>query len=76
MMDYERFKKILKMRVIAADEAITKYAAQIRAKYSGIKAMDALQLASAIISGCDVFLTNDKQLRQVAEIPVLLVEDL
>ena len=51
-------------------------AAQIRAKYSGIKAMDALQLASAITSGCDVFLTNDKQLRQVNEIQVLLVDDL
>lgn len=76
IIEFERFKKTLKMRVLAADDAITKHAAQIRAKYSGIKAMDALQLASAIISGCDVFLTNDKQLRQVEEIPVLLVDDL
>lgn len=76
IMEFERFKKILKIRVIAADDAITKCAAQIRAKYSGIKSMDALQLASAMISGCDVFLTNDKQLRQVNEIQVLLVDDL
>ena len=51
-------------------------AAQLRAKYQAIKAMDALQLASAIQSHCDVFLTNDKQLRQVQEIKVLLVDEL
>ncbi|MBQ9395992.1 MAG: PIN domain-containing protein [Proteobacteria bacterium] len=76
VIEFERLKKTLKMRVIAADDAITKSAAQIRAKYSGIKSMDALQLASAIVSGCDVFLTNDKQLRQVEEIQVLLVDNL
>ena len=37
---------------------------------------DALQLASAICSECDMFLTNDKQLRQVEEIQVLLVNEL
>ena len=58
-------------------EAETGYlAATLRAKYPAIKAMDALQLASAICSECDVFLTNDKQLRQVAEIRVLLMDDL
>ena len=51
-------------------------AAQLRAKYQAIKAMDALQLASAIQSHCDVFLTNDKQLRQVQEIKVLLIDEL
>ncbi len=30
--------------------------------------MDALQLAATVISGCNVFLTNDKQLRQYTEI--------
>ena len=76
IMEFERFKKALKMCIIPVDDTITKCAAQIRAKYSGIKAMDALQLASAVISNCDVFLTNDKQLRQVEEIQVLLVDDL
>ena len=61
---------------VSINEKMAETAAQIRAKYSGIKSMDALQLASAIISGCDVFLTNDKQLRQVEEMQVLLVDDL
>ena len=76
IMEFERFKTVLKMQVLPADNAITKRAAQIRAKYSGIKAMDALQLATAIQNNCDVFLTNDKQLKQVEEIRVLLVDDL
>ena len=58
------------------DEKIAVTAAKIRAKYSGIKTPDSLQLASAIESGCSLFLTNDKQLRQVEEIKILLVDDL
>ena len=58
------------------DEETADKASQIRAKYKSIKTADSLQLASAICSECDVFLTNDKQLRQVEEIRVLLVDDL
>lgn len=39
-------------------------AAKIRAEYPHFKGMDALQLASACLSGCDVMLTNDNQLKQ------------
>ena len=38
--------------------------------------MDSIHLATAIVYGCDVFLTNDKQLKQVEEINVLLVDEL
>jgi predicted nucleic acid-binding protein len=42
----------------------------------GFKAMDALQLAVACLSGCDLFLTNDKQLRQFKEIKCIVVDEL
>lgn len=58
------------------NEQIAVRSAQIRVKYKGIKLADSLQLAAAIESGCDVLLTNDKQLRQVQEIRVLLVDGL
>ena len=48
----------------------------IRGKYKGFKAMDALQISSAIASRCDMFFTNDKQLRQEKEIPCMTMEDL
>ncbi len=38
--------------------------------------MDALQLATACIMGCDLFLTNDKQLRQFKEIKCVTVGEL
>ena len=52
-----------------------KKAAAIRAKYKNFKAMDALQLASACIQNCDLFLTNDKQLKQFTELPCLTIDD-
>lgn len=76
IMDFEAFISDAHITISSLTTEVAKCAAQIRAKYSGIKAMDALQLASAINSCCDVFLTNDKQLRQVEEISVLLVDDL
>ena len=54
---------------------IAKRAAMIRAKYEHFKAMDALQLAAAVESGCDLFLTNDNQLKQFSEIRCITVED-
>ena len=49
-------------------------AAQIRAEYPAFKTMDALQLASACVNFCDIFLTNDKQLCQFREIRCETVE--
>ena len=46
------------------------------AEYKGFKAMAALQLAVACLSKCDLFLTNDKQLRQFREIKCIIVEEL
>ncbi len=37
--------------------------------------MDALQLAAAVTASCDVFLTNDKQLRQFDGVRCVTVEE-
>ena len=39
----------------------------------GLKTPDALHMAAAMVSGCDVFLTNDRELRRVAGIRVEVV---
>lgn len=57
------------------DVDIARRAAEIRAEYRDFKAMDALQLAAAVHADCDVFLTNDKQLRQFRELKRLTVEE-
>jgi predicted nucleic acid-binding protein len=54
---------------------IAKKAAEIRGRYPHFKTMDCLQLATACIYGCDLFLTNDYQLRQFVEIKCVTVEE-
>ncbi len=58
------------------NKAIAEKAARIRAEYKFFKTMDALQLATACIYGCDLFLTNDKQLKQFKEVKCITVDEL
>ena len=74
--NFYRLVDTLDMEIAEVDQEIAKKAAQIRAQYKNIKAMDALQLATACVTGCDLFLTNDKQLKQFAEIKCVTVDDL
>lgn len=64
------------IQVKSIDERIADKAAQIRAEYKFFKTMDALQLATACITGCDLFLTNDKQLRQFKEVKCITTDEL
>lgn len=51
---------------------VAEKAAKIRAEYK-FKTMDSLQLAVASIEKCDVFLTNDKQLKQFRDVPCVTI---
>lgn len=73
---YEMFLKDFQFQILEPNRAITRLAAKIRAKYLGIKGMDALHLATSIYFNSDIFLTNDAQLKQVSEANVVLVDDL
>ena len=73
---FNRLVNTTDMDIVEEIQEIAKKAAQIRAEYKGFKAMDALQLAAACLSGCDLFLTNDKQLRQFKEMKCITVEEL
>ena len=64
------------MEIVEVNQEIAKKAAQIRAEYKGFKAMDAIQLAVAGVTKCDLFLTNDKQLRQFKELKCITVDEL
>lgn len=62
------------MREITLGAATLAY--QLQAKYAGLKGIDAMQIATAVNAGCDVFLTNDKELKSVREIQVVVVAEL
>ena len=57
------------------DESTGKQAAQIRSRYN-VALPDALQIAVAINSRCEGFLTNDLQLKRVDELSILVLSDL
>ncbi len=70
------FVDSMDIQICNIDKKIAEKAAQIRAEYKFFKTMDALQLATACIMNCDLFLTNDKQLKQFNEIKCITVDEL
>jgi len=73
----DQYKTILtgQLEMVPMDEAVSIKAAELRAKY-GIRTPDAIQLASVIHKKGDVFITNDRGLKDVKEIKVLILEDI
>ena len=71
--NFRYFLKSLMFEVVSVNDAVAIEAAEIRSKYQFFKQMDALQLAAAVVSEADVFYTNDKQLLQFNELPVVLL---
>lgn len=70
------FLNDMEIEIISVTRQIAEKAARIRAEYKDFKAMDALQLATASMTDCDMFLTNDRQLSQFRDIPCRLVDEL
>lgn len=63
------------LRLLPITVDIAEAAADLRAHY-GLRTPDALHVAAAISAGCDSFLTNDSSLKRVAEIGVLVLDEL
>jgi predicted nucleic acid-binding protein len=64
-----------RVEFIVTDREIAKLTAVIRAKYN-FQLPDSIQIATAIASNCDAFLTNDAALRKVTEIRAIVVSKL
>ena len=60
---------------VQLNSLIAEEAAQLRAKYY-LKLADSLQIATAIHSSCELFLTNDKALKRVVDIPICIIDEL
>ena len=74
--DFYSFIGDMEVEIKEIDMRIAVKAAQIRAEYKFFKPLDSLQLATACITGCDIFLTNDKQLKQFKEIKCVTMADI
>lgn len=60
--------------IIPVDEIISEIAAILKYKYT-IPLPDAIQIATALVRGQEVFITNDHRLKKVEEIKVIILDD-
>lgn len=63
-----------RLSMVAIDEKLAEAAALIRARHA-IRLPDALQIAAAIHGEATLFITNDKRLKKVDAIEVLVLSD-
>ena len=73
---FDEFVKAYEIEVLDIDSAISIAAARIRSRFTSFRFADAIQLAAAEISDCDVFLSNDFQLKQFDGIDCVMVEEI
>jgi predicted nucleic acid-binding protein len=62
--------------VQTVDWDVAEISSILRAKYPSLRAIDSLQIACALKDDCDAFVTNDKRLKAIKEIQILLIKDL
>jgi predicted nucleic acid-binding protein len=74
----ERYRMLISempnVRLIDIDASIAMEAPRLRATYR-LEVPDALHVASCLAAGASAFVTNDRQLKRIREIPVLLLSD-
>ena len=59
---------------VSLDRAVARQAAELRAIYR-LRPADAFQVSACLRSGAGAFLTNDRDLRRISEVSVLLLDD-
>jgi predicted nucleic acid-binding protein len=62
------------LRIVDVNRETARRAAELRAVYR-LQAADAVQVAAGLQHGATAFLTNDKGIRRVAELEVVLLDD-
>lgn len=63
------------LNLVEITAAMAKQAGVLRGRYSVLRALDAIQIAAALDVGADVFIANDKKLKRIKEIHVLVLSD-
>jgi uncharacterized protein len=73
LADFDAYFATQVAEFVPLDWPVFDRAATLRASYTKVKTPDAIHLAAAILSGCDLFLTNDPDLMVVPDIRVELI---
>lgn len=72
---FDNLIKDAPVEIIHTSDEIARKTARIRALYQSFKTMDSIQLATAVVGECDLFLTNDKRLCQFQDLRCLTIDD-
>lgn len=72
---YEQLLLSSVLQLLSISQTILREAARLRAITPSLRTPDAIHAATAITSGCTQFLTNDRQLRTVANLPVVILDE-
>jgi predicted nucleic acid-binding protein len=54
---------------------VLREAARLRATIAGLRAPDAIHAATALLSGCALFVTNDAGFKRVPGLPLVVLDD-
>ncbi len=63
------------VRLVPVTRPVWEEAARIRA-LTGLKTLDALYVATSLITGCDFLVTNDSDYRRVADLSTVVLDNL
>jgi predicted nucleic acid-binding protein len=74
LQDYERFLFQSGMVLVPISQNLLKEAAQLRAT-TNLRTPDAIHLATALDTGSTVFITNDRRIRQISNLSVIVLQD-
>jgi predicted nucleic acid-binding protein len=66
--------EIPNLTIVDVDARVARIGAELRATYR-LRTPDALQIAACLAHGAEAFITNDRRLRRVTEIDVMVLED-
>jgi predicted nucleic acid-binding protein len=73
LQDYDDYFNEVVTEIVSLSGLVMDRTTDIRAYY-GFKTPDAIHLAAAVVSDCDVFLTNDQRLDRFSDIAVEVVQ--
>ena len=75
LQTYEAFlHQSREIKLVPVDADILEITIQLRAKYS-LKTLDALHVATALYHHCTAFISNDRKIQQVKELPILGIDN-
>ena len=71
----ELIRRTRRIHAVPVDRSVILRSVHLRADF-GLRSMDALHVATALVHGCETFVTNDRRLARVDAIRVLALDEL